>query len=125
MERPFKQIGFQQQGDVYCVRLMNTQLDENGLEELSAEIARLIDENGCRRMVMILGPDDPLCLYSVFLAKLVNLQRRLANTGGALALAGLSSTTQNIFAVAGLHRYFHFFPEEAAAVEALAKGVHQ
>src|SRR5207302_7692877 len=74
MERPFKQIEFEQHGDVYCVRLAHTQLDEAGLEELSAEIARLIDENGCRKMVMSLGPEDPLCLYSVFLAKLVNLQ---------------------------------------------------
>src|SRR5437016_14486346 len=106
MERPFKQIEFDQREEVYCVRLLRTQLDESGLEELSAEIARLIDEDGCRKMVMVLGPEDPLCLYSVFLAKLVNLQRRLTSAGGALALAGLSDATQHIFQVAGLHKFF-------------------
>jgi anti-anti-sigma factor len=119
MERPFKQIEFERQGDVYCVRLVRTQMDENGLEELSAEVARLIDENGCRKMVLALGPEDPLCLYSVFLAKLVNLQRRLAAVGGALAIAGLSDNTQHIFQVAGLHNFFHFYPDTAAAVAGL------
>src|SRR5438105_6766221 len=116
MDRPFKQIDFEQQGDVYCVRLQHTQLDENGLEELSAEVARLIDENGCRKMVLSLGPEDPLCLYSVFLAKLVNLQRRLASAGGALALAGLSDNTQRIFQVAGLHSFFYFYPDVDTAL---------
>src|SRR5437588_4669861 len=119
MERPFKQIEFERQADVYCVRLVHAQLDENGLEELSAEVARLIDENGCRKMVLSLGPEDPLCLYSVFLAKLVNLQRRLGSAGGALALAGLSDNTQRIFQVAGLHKFFSFYPNAGEAVAAL------
>jgi anti-anti-sigma factor len=119
MERPFKQIEFERQDEVYCVRLLCSQIDENGLEELSAEVARLIDEDGCRNMVMAFGPEDPLCMYSVFLAKLVNLQRRLASAGGALALAGLSEDTQHIFEVAGLHKFFQFYPDSGKAVAAL------
>jgi threonylcarbamoyladenosine tRNA methylthiotransferase MtaB len=122
MERPFNQIAFERQGDVYCVRLLQTQLDDNGLEELSAEIARLIDEDGCRKMVMSLGPEDTLCLYSVFLAKLINLQRRLTNAGGALALSGLSTNTQHVFQVVGLEKFFQFYPDQAKAVEALRSG---
>jgi anti-anti-sigma factor len=122
MERPYHQIEFERQGDVYRVRLLHSQFDENGLEALSAEVARLIDEDGCRKMVLSLGPEDPLCLYSVFLAKLVNLQRRLAGAGGALVLAGLSENTQHIFQVAGLHKFFLFFPDSAKAVEALSRG---
>ena len=121
MERPYQQIEFERRGEVYCVRLRHAKLDENGLEELSAEMARLIDEDGCRKMVLALGPEDPLCLYSVFLAKLVNLQRRLGAAGGALALAGLSDNTQHIFQVAGLHKFFFFHPEVETAVGALSK----
>jgi anti-anti-sigma factor len=121
MERPFKQIEFERRGEVYCVQLVHSQLDENGLEELSAEVARLIDEDGCRKMVLALGPQDPLCLYSVFLAKLVNLQRRLGSAGGALALAGLSNNTQRIFQVAGLHNFFYFYPDLETAVAALGR----
>jgi anti-anti-sigma factor len=119
MERPFKQITFEQHGDVYCVRLAHPEVDENGLEELSAEVARVIDEHGCRKMVLVLGPEDPLCLYSVFLAKLVNLQRRLGAAGGALALAGLSDNTERIFQAAGLHSLFCFYPDQKTAVNAV------
>jgi anti-anti-sigma regulatory factor len=56
----------------------------------------------------------------VFLAKLVNLQRRLNTAGGALALAQLSPNTRNIFQVAGLDKYFRFYPTQAEALTALA-----
>src|SRR5437660_1689120 len=121
MERPFKQIEFERRGEVYCVRLVHAQLDESGLEELGAEVARIIDEEGCRKMVLALGPEDPLCLYSVFLAKQVSLQRRLAGAGGGLALAGLSDNTESIFHVAGLHNFFFFYPDSEKAVAALSR----
>lgn len=119
MTRPFKQINFECHDAVHCVRLRHQQYDEIGLEELGAEMARLIDEDNCRKMVLNLGPDDPLCLYSVFLAKLVNLQRRLEKAGGAFALAGLSGTTRKIFEVAGLAKYFQFYPDQDSAVAGL------
>ena len=86
MRCPFQQIECQWQGDVACIRLIRTQLDEHGLEELIKDIDQLIDEDGCKKLVLTLGPEDHFCLYSVFLAKLVNLQRRMATAGGTLAL---------------------------------------
>lgn len=119
MDRPFTQIEVDQIGEVFCVRLRYQRLDEMGLEELGAEMARLIDENGCRKMVLNLGPEDPLCLYSVFLAKLVNLQRRLKKNGGSLALAHLNPDTLKIFQVSGLEKFFTIFPDQEAARSAL------
>jgi anti-anti-sigma factor len=119
MDRPYKQIDVEPEGDIYCVRLLERQLDENGLDEFSADIAHLFDKVGCRKLVMVLGPHDPLCLYSVFLAKLVNMQRRLTAAGGGMALAGISDNAQRIFQVAGLHKFFHFYPDRATAIEAL------
>lgn len=121
MERPFRQIEVEQLGPIHCVRLRNQRMDEAGLEELGAEIARLIDEDGCRKMVLNLGPEDPLCLYSVFLAKLVNIQRRLSTAGGALALAQVSPTTRQIFQVAGLEKVFRFFPTQGDALTSLGE----
>ncbi|MFO0969082.1 MAG: hypothetical protein U0793_26305 [Gemmataceae bacterium] len=122
MERPFNQIDAEQRGDLYCVRLRHQHVDEKGLEELGAEIARLIDEKGCNKLILLLGPEEPLCLYSVFLAKLVNLQRRLRSNGGALALAELSAETEKIFQVAGLDKFFTFYPDRDTALHALGAG---
>jgi len=119
MKRPFQQIACQWQGDVACIRFLRAQLDENGLEEWVKDIGQLMDEDHCNKMVLTLGPEDPLCLYSVFLAKLVNLQRRLAANGGTLALAGLSNNTQHIFQVTGLDKFFAFYPDTDKAVVAM------
>jgi hypothetical protein len=119
MQRPYQHLEFRDQGGVFCVRIDKTMLHEDGLEPLGAELARLIDEEGCRKMVLSLGPGDLDCLYSVFLAKLVTLQRRLEAFGGTMALAEASDNTQGVFRAMGLERHFKFYPDQAAAVQAL------
>ncbi|MCI0640025.1 MAG: hypothetical protein L0Y72_07730 [Gemmataceae bacterium] len=119
MERPYTQIDVSKRADISCVRLRHAAYDEIALEELGAELGRLIDEDGCRKLVLNLGPGQMDCLYSVFLAKTVNLQRRLQAAGGALALAQLSAFTKDIFRAAGLEKYFQFYATEQEAVQAL------
>ena len=120
MQRPYQHVNFRQEGGVFCVRIKNKYTPEEALEQLGGELARLIDEEGCRKMVLSLGPGDFECLYSVFLAKLINLQRRLESFGGALVLAGVSENTQDVFRATGLERYFKFYPDEDAALKELA-----
>ena len=71
-------------------------------------------------MVLVLGPPELEFLYSVFLAKLVSLQRRLRDVNGALKLAGAGSTTRGIFEACRLEALFDFADDEAAAIRAFA-----
>jgi anti-anti-sigma factor len=120
MHRPYKRLEYREQDGVFCVRIKAQKLQENGLDELSTELARLVDEEDCRKMVLSLGPGEFECLYSVFLAKLVNLQRRLENAGGRMVLAEATPAVQGIFRAAGLERHFTFFADPLHAVQALA-----
>jgi anti-anti-sigma factor len=120
MQRPYQHLDYQEQEGVFCVRLTQGKMQEEGLEKLSAELARLIDEDGCRKMVLSLGPGDLECLYSVFLAKLINLQRRLDGVGGSMVLAEVSQNTQDVFRATGLDRFFKFYPDQASAVQSFA-----
>jgi anti-anti-sigma factor len=120
MQRAYQQLETTRQGEVVCVSIRPQRLLEDGVEELGAEMARLIDEDGCRKIVLNVGPGDLDCLYSMFLAKLVNLQRRLEAVGGRMALAQASENTREVFRATGLERHFKFFPDEPAAVQALA-----
>jgi len=119
MQRTYHHLDCHVQGDVFCVRIKNHRLQEDGLEELSAELARLIDEDGCRKLVLSLGPEDFECLYSVFLAKLVNLQRRLEEVGGKMALAETGPNTVDVIRATGLEKYFRFFPDQTSAMQSL------
>ena len=119
MQRSYQHLDYREQDGVFCVRIRNHRLQESGLDELSAELARLIDEGNCRKLVLSLGPDDFDCLYSVFLAKLVNLKRRLEEVGGRMALAETSPNTIDVIRAAGLEKYFQFYPDPASAMQSL------
>src|SRR5262245_30061946 len=111
MDRPYRYIDVEPHASLVCVRLKQREFNDRELEDLGAEIARLVDEDGCRQLVLALGPNEPQCLYSVFLAKLVNLQKRLENDGGVLALACLNKTAMAFFEAAGLDKFFRFYPD--------------
>lgn len=119
MDRPFRHIVADIRGDVAVLGLQHARLDEAELEELGAEIARLIDEKGISRLVLLLGPEEPFCLYSIFLAKLVTLQRRVKNAGGEVVMAQANEDTRRIFQATGLDRIFRFFDRTEDAVAAL------
>jgi hypothetical protein len=119
MQRPFQFIEFEIVGDVFCVRLRKPRIEDHQLDDLGAELARLLDEENCRKMVLNLGPEEPQCLISVFLAKLINLQRRLDGMSGALTFAHASDYTRNIFRIAGIEKFFHFYPDQQSAVQSL------
>jgi anti-anti-sigma factor len=121
MDRPFQQIDVQVQGsNVFCVRLRHNKMDEDQLNQLSEELVDLVEQGGARKVALNLGPDDPIMLYSVFLAKLVSFQKRLRNKGGSLRLCTLGPETLEIFRICGLKDLFSFSPDQASAVAALA-----
>jgi hypothetical protein len=120
VERPYQFIVCERSGDIYCVRLQTFRIDDDQMEDFGAELARLIDEENCRKMIVNLGPDEPECLMSVFLAKLLGLQRRLHGLGGVLALAHVSDYTRGVFRSVGIEKYFQFYPDQAVALQALS-----
>lgn len=123
MQRPYEFIAFEVIGDVFCVRLQCLRVEDHQMDDLGAELGRLIDEENCRKMVLNIGPEEPECLISIFLAKLINLQRRLEATNGMLTLAYASEHSRNIFRIAGIEKYFHFFPDQQSALQAMSAPV--
>jgi anti-anti-sigma regulatory factor len=115
MSSAYRHIACERQGEVFCVRFSKRQMGETDILEMADEISRLIQE-GCRKLVIRLGPGEMDCLYSVFLAKLVMVQRLLQEQGGRLVLSESSPLTQEIFRACRLDGHFHFAPTLEAAV---------
>jgi hypothetical protein len=120
MDRPYRHVDIRREGDVCCARMRQHRLDETQLLEMCSELQDLV-RDGCRKLVLSLGPPDPECLYSIFLAKLVSLQRRLGSVDGALKLANASQDTRSIFAACRLEGLFDFVPDEATGVRELSE----
>jgi anti-anti-sigma factor len=120
MERTYRHIEVEHEGDVFCVRLRHSRLEEATLYELATELHTLIDRDGCRKMVLSLGPRTPECLYSILLGQLVAVQRRLHEHGGALRIADANPDTVAIFAACRLKELFEFAPDRASAIAALS-----
>lgn len=116
MNRPYHYIEIERRGDVFCTRLCQTQLDELKVHDVAAELRRLISEDACRKLALSLGPQAPECLYSVFLAKLITLQRVVREQKGELVLCNVPDSVHSIFEACGLDQLFRFLPDFDAAV---------
>jgi hypothetical protein len=113
-------ITVEPRGDVFCVRLKSSRLDENEIHLLGEELTSLCDDQGCRKLALSLGPQPPDCLYSVFLAKLVSVRNALRRHGGQLVLCEVSPVAYSVFEACLLHREFTFAPDFDAAVTLLS-----
>ncbi len=113
---PSRLIDVERRGDVFCTRLRRPQLEEPEIVELTEELLGLVHRDGCRKLALSLGPRPPEFLYSVFLAKLISLQRVLREHGGELALCETSPEVRTIFEACCLDQLFLFLPDFDAAV---------
>jgi hypothetical protein len=121
MDRAYHHIDVQLHGDVFCVRLRSRQLLETDILELADELVSLIIDRGCRKLALSLGPEKLDCLYSVFLAKLVMLRRRMRECGGALKLCEVAPEVVGIFEACHLKDYFEFAKDQQAVIAALSQ----
>lgn len=117
MTRAYRQITFEKRGEVCCARLRSLRLEEESVHELAEELLELAAE-ASPKLALSLGPRAPLCLYSVFLAKLVTLQRQLSQRGGDLVLCEAPPEVRSVFAACRLENQFRFLQnfDEAVAV---------
>lgn len=119
-QQPYRLIDVQRRGEVWCVRLRRPRLEETEIYELANELLRLVSD-GCRKLALALGPNGPDCIYSVFLAKMMTVQRVLGEQGGSLVLCEVSPVTRTVFAASQLDKQFHFLPDFDAAVAHFAR----
>jgi hypothetical protein len=119
MATEFKQLILENHGNVTAVSLRQSRVAPEKLDELLGDLENLVDGAPSNKIALRLGPEDPECLYSVFLAKLVTVQKRLAKSGGLLAIVEASPTVQSIFDACKLRAMFDFKPDLASAVASL------
>jgi anti-anti-sigma factor len=112
----YRHIELEREGDAFCVRLKARKLEELEIHEMADEVHALISAEGCRKLVLSLGPGTPLFLYSLFLAKLVGIRRRILEHKGQMRLVEATPEVRAVFDACQLDDYFEFAPDRAAAL---------
>ena len=120
MQRPTRHLLVERRGEVYCLRLANNTLSETDMIEMADEAVSLIIDRGYRKFAFALGPESPVCLYSIFLAKLVTIRRRLRECNGQMRLCHVPDNIRDVFKACRLDTYFEFEPDLDTAVAALS-----
>jgi len=121
MDRPAHFIETAQQENAVSIHLKRSRLDESELSQLMDELFAVVDGNPGRNVILSLGPDEPIFLYSVFLAKLVRFQRRVKAANGRLKLADVSANILEIFQVCHLDDLFEIYPDMQSALASCAQ----
>jgi hypothetical protein len=111
MAQPWKHIDVERRGDVSCVRLRHHRIDEPDIPDLASELITLGQTDGCKKVALSLGPQPPECLYSVFLAKLMTVQRRLTEHGSHLVLCEVGPDAKAVFEACQFAEHFQFVPD--------------
>jgi hypothetical protein len=117
MANPGRHIVVERDNDVCTIRLRRGRMNEADILEMSDQIIGLIHDEGCRKMVISLGPGQLECLYSVFLAKLVMIRRIMNEAGGQLKLSDATPETVGVFEACHLKELFDFQPDKATAIQ--------
>jgi hypothetical protein len=121
MTGSFRHISAENREDVWIVRMRDFRMLEADMIEMADEVVGLIEDRGCRKLVFCLGPGEVICLYSVFLAKLVMIRRHVLEKGGVLRIAEASENTLNVFRACDLDKLISFASDVEAAMADLTK----
>jgi hypothetical protein len=116
MSQAYRHIVVQQHSTVGCVRLVKPRLDETEIYQLFGELLHLARDGGCPHIALSLGPQPPNCMYSIFLAKLIGLERRLREMGGGLKLCECPQEVIDILDAVVLLDRFELVPDPDTAV---------
>ncbi|MSR31210.1 MAG: anti-sigma factor antagonist [Gemmataceae bacterium] len=113
-------ISYEKTGDVLCIRFKNLRPSELEIQDCFQEIKKVIQDEKTFKVALSLGPNME-CMYSVFLGKLISLQKLLSEGGGKLFLCHVEPMVRSIFTACRLEDRFNFCEDFPAAGAEFAK----
>jgi anti-sigma B factor antagonist len=121
MPGPEDLVHVSDRGGVKLVRLRAQAVRaEEDVEALGRGLLALTEEPGVRIVLSFLGVQY---LTSLVLGRLIQVHKRLAESGGELRLADIDPQLYEIFAITRLDRLFRVFEREDDAVSSFAGNV--
>ncbi len=104
-------------GDVTVVNFLDKKiLDEQNIQIIGEQLFSLVDNEGCRKVLLNFGNVE--YLSSAALGKLITLNKKLQQAGGRLVLCNIDAQIHEVFEITKLDKFFKIIKEEQAALQA-------
>jgi anti-sigma B factor antagonist len=115
-QRPWLEV--EQVGPVTIARPTRSDLlDDQTITAMGRHLYSLVDDLGCRRLLLDLG--YVRLLASAMLGKVIGLHKKLEKSGGRLAVCRVHPTFTEAFKVLHLDRLFGIYGGEQEALQSL------
>jgi len=103
-------------GDVTVVNFTDRKiLDEQNIQMIGEQLFSLVDEAGCKKILLNFGNVE--YLSSAALGKLITLNKKLQTAGGKLILCNIDPQIYEVFEITKLNKLFNIKAEEQAALQ--------
>ena len=106
MDKHYRFLEVESVNGIATITLRRTRFAEPEIIELTEEILQAAKDRSAPRVILDFEGKSPQCLYSIFLAKLVSIQRKLTAMNGGLRLCNCNSEVQDIFKACCLDQLF-------------------
>lgn len=112
-----RRLEVEQIGDVTVVNFIDRKiLDEQNIQVIGEQLFSLVDEEGCRKLLLNFGNVE--FLSSAALGKLITLNKKLQAAKGRLILCNIDPQIHEVFEITKLDKFFNIQKEEQTALQA-------
>jgi anti-sigma B factor antagonist len=102
--------------DIAVVRFVQPRiLDEEVIDHLGSELIRFVEQDGCRRMVLVFAQVDAMATH--MLGELLVLHKKMKSVGGRLVLCEFRPSLREVFDLLKLDTVFHLVDTEEEALK--------
>lgn len=113
----YRRLEVNQLGEVTVVRFRDHKIaDGENIQEIEQELVRLVEEENRTKLLLNLSAVD--FLSSTALGKLITLDKRIKDRGGALKVSNVRPEIYEVLTLTRLNRLFDIEEDEADALAA-------
>lgn len=114
-------LAYEERNDLVIAEFTIPRLTEEfNLEQLGHELFALVEQYGCRKLVVSLGRVE--YLTSSGIGKLITLHRKMHRQGGLVVFCDIQKPVEDILRASKLLGYFRIVENPTAAVASLQEG---
>ena len=112
-----RRLEVEQIGDVTVVNFIDRKiLDEQNIQIIGEQLFSLVDEEGCRKLLLNFGNVE--FLSSAALGKLITLNKKIQAAKGRLILCNIDPQIHEVFEITKLDKFFNIQKEEQDGLQA-------